>query len=194
MSKAYVVSICDIKRSFVDIGDVGAFEIPAAPAPGKYVVKEYDDRIHYFDVGDGKRNQAIIGGDALAADIVKYAGPGFGYMVIDHAVPTADELRELRKQQIAHCEQLIADGDRIWNQYGRVQMIEHSSKWAARLLNVKRDWLLDAQVQSTCPACAEPVQPRAIICKHCHTNMKEFAEKQKAPPAPPAAQKAVEVA
>lgn len=96
----------------------------------------------------------IEGGDASKRDIEK-----------EHE----KEIRNLRKIQHAWFIKLVKQADDDWNQYHKHGMISDLQRYAAKTLDLKKEWSTITKEEDfpSCPACKEPVHPEAIVCKSC---------------------------
>lgn len=85
------------------------------------------------------------------------------------AIRFAKEVETAQNQTAAWFWSLVTLADDDWGKYKQHKMITNIQRIAAKHLNLKREWSIDAVelVNNVCPACGESVNPGAAICKNC---------------------------
>lgn len=89
-----------------------------------------------------------------------------------------DEYHACVVKQEAWFRRLVAEADDSWSKFGQRKMISDPMKAAALRLKLNRPWLLEQEVEkalSECPACFSKINPKAIICAVCKTDLREFS-------------------
>jgi len=84
------------------------------------------------------------------------------------------KLAEMIKFQMNWFGKLVQRADNDWNRYKRHSVISENQRFAARALNLEKDWITPNSVEATikCPACLSRCEQAAIICPNCKCILK----------------------
>lgn len=80
-------------------------------------------------------------------------------------------LIEMREKQLEWFTTIVRMADDDWGRYRRHSFITPTQRQAAIVLGLKKEWLLEQEIEealSKCKFCFQMVHPDAIICAHCH--------------------------
>jgi hypothetical protein len=123
------------------------------------------------------RIRMIQGAREIAEDLCQQMnmsdGPRFwGKFVLKGAEPTEEELVTAETRLATYFDELIAVGDAIWTNTGKLDLIDGRLKIAAKHRKAHdKPWLRSVIAMTECPACMETIRQGAKLCRHCGTEL-----------------------
>lgn len=77
------------------------------------------------------------------------------------------QIEQARKHQDNWFNRLVAMADDDWNRNHQRKTIADIQRFAAKALNLTRDWNLDVSTENQCPFCRSNISPLAAVCPIC---------------------------
>jgi hypothetical protein len=112
-----------------------------------------------------------------SADGNMYNGVGMA-MVRRIEDVTSDLVQGLQERRNSILEMVVRHGDELYQDERTRNQVLEGHRAAARILGFSRPWADLSTVTKNCMFCASPIAQTARGCKHCHTDLLEFAQKQ----------------
>jgi len=182
----------------------GTFRIPAAKDKVQSLI--IGEAIHFVDRIDQPPMRIKILPHDLAQSIINDLResmmgvlpeegiyPGIFWVPGAHRNDTIEmlyskELEKARASQRRWFENLVRIADDDWSRYHLHVVISDIQRFAAKTLNLQRDWIVEAGeaplVHTNCPACQSVINSQAIVCPQCRAVLNKekysqfmFAEK-----------------
>lgn len=192
MSEATIVSIFPLPLAEVKPGLYpGRFEIPAAADVNKPVLFVIEDCVTYtyIPLSNNKHATTVIPALEVARSICmdfriaclgyrEDAYPGLAWLPGKVSKPPEDMLRNLREAQNNWFLSLVKLADDDWAKNKQQRTISDTQRFAAKTLNLRREWVDNLVINQSCPACGSHIRPEAFVCPHCKVVID--AEKAKA--------------
>lgn len=171
----------------------GYFKVPAA-VDGEPQVLVIDNAVHYVYLDETRGSlQVRVPSYEIAASIVNdYCGsqlavevdgkPGIFWVTGEVAAKDVKtkyprELMQARELQKRWFLALVKIADDDWARYHQHKSISDFQRYAARSLNLDREWLLAPETIAQCPACKNNVPVGAIVCPNCRCVIDKEAHK-----------------
>lgn len=181
MSDATIVSIYPMALAEVKPGLYpGRFEIPAAKDSTKPVLFPVGDSVTYtyIPLSKNKHVMTVIPAIEVAASICmdfriaclgyqEFAYPGLGWISGKVNKAPEDLVRSLNEAQNAWFMSLVKLADDDWARNKQQKAISDIQRFAAKALNLRREWVDVLVVNQNCPACGSQIRPEAFVCPNC---------------------------
>jgi hypothetical protein len=183
---------------------IGMFMIPPVKKIGDINTLIVREGFYFRYVGDGKSIEQYEKAESIARSIVNdYSNSQLGIDISDedisrHARPAifyvygeltnedalyecAAEIELAIQQQMRWFERLVQLADDDWQKTHMHKGISDLQRYAAKALDVRRDWsgmITEQPKQENCPACGTMVNAGVLVCSACRTIIrpKEFKE------------------
>jgi hypothetical protein len=170
--------------------------------------KEYHQVVHYWYI-DYERGTVVVPNktievalaivnDYCRAQLAQEIDARPGMFAVQGLLKKEDVDKYCQQELIAASERqkawfirLVTLADDDWSKFHQHKLISDLQRYAAKALNLDRDWLVETE-QQRCPACRATVDGEAIICGKCQYILKpekydrsRFAGGQPMPVIPP---------
>lgn len=111
-------------------------------------------------------------GHEVALDIIgkgQFKAPSqnleaWGVFIAEGKTPTKKELSDAKEKMLEKCSQLVREADELFARGPQfMQDIDKNHRWAAKMLNIERDWCKAPASMLDCPGCGFKVNPHAAV-------------------------------